>query len=357
MVCKRPACAVSCSLVFSSIPGVSTGNVQHQRCSWCCSQGFVLPKYVPLPPFPLPFWSELVLLLVPSCLKHRHGHKHSFQHRRKHRHARKHSVCTCELCQPKADRQYVTIPASCLLTLLFCNMFDLHQCHVGTLLKQICSKCKGCHRAPLVYAGKQRNYFHVMVSQAELQHLRLANSQLQRKLESQTQRLELAIQQQAHASPHAFSPSSHAVPGMPSSALLQLQQSGADSDQTGPQLWPTSQTLSTSHQQQQQQQRSSVQGESDLQSQSQAQQRQSMPPSGGYARSAPPTPHQEAQKFSRIPAGMDANSNPVNAHDTSLDQYLIAVFALYAPCIYQTFTHISWNLVQDACMVTVYYHQ
>lgn len=164
-----------------------------------------------------------------------------------------------------------------------------------------CCLANPCRGFPVVLLD-----FLLPVSQAELQDLRFANSQLQRKLESQTQRLELAIQQQAHASPHAFAPSSSF------GAQRTHKQSGLVSGQPNPQLWPNSPVLSAPLLQQQRQQQPLAQGESGLQLKSEEQQQQqqgSYLGSTGYARSAPPTPqHGEAQKSLRVSAGMDTDT-------------------------------------------------
>ncbi|KAL0041136.1 hypothetical protein WJX77_006003 [Trebouxia sp. C0004] len=75
--------------------------------------------------------------------------------------------------------------------------------------------------------------------QAQLHTLTAVNSELQRKLESQTQRLELAIQQQAHASPHAATAASPSafVNGSAITAMRpQLQQAPPQLQQAPPQL-------------------------------------------------------------------------------------------------------------------------
>ena len=88
--------------------------------------------------------------------------------------------------------------------------------------------------------------------QAELQHLKAVNADLQWKLESQTQRLELAIQQQAHATPRAaFSSSS---PTVMASAALQPDTGSGVLPQMPSYFIHQQQTRRQQQQQQQQQQ-------------------------------------------------------------------------------------------------------
>ena len=106
-----------------------------------------------------------------------------------------------------------------------------------------------------------------LLLQAEIQHLYTVNSELQRKLETQTQRLELAIQQQAHATPRAayssssptfitLAPSQCAEPQLQQAGPqlqpfsqqlqqtgLQLEPTSAQLQQAGPQLWTGAQAL------------------------------------------------------------------------------------------------------------------
>ena len=125
----------------------------------------------------------------------------------------------------------------------------------------------------------------------------IANSELQRKLESQTQRLELAIQQQAHATPHAASPSatffSRTPKSLPRRPSLQLQpgqpwlhQAEALNDRQVIERWPPGEGESASG--------STMQ--------MQGQQRWQSPPA--HAKSAPPTPQQAVRRPLRAPSGM-----------------------------------------------------
>ena len=154
----------------------------------------------------------------------------------------------------------------------------------------------------------------LVIMQAEVHSLRAANSELQRKLELQTQRLELAIQQQAHASPHAFSPST--------TALLPAIRSGIQTEQlqviqpqlqvTQPQLQSESQAASSALSAGQEQQHTqhvaaSVQQQSEAEMQKQStdqQQWQSPLYHATHVHSAPPTPQQTARRPLRAPSGM-----------------------------------------------------
>lgn len=134
----------------------------------------------------------------------------------------------------------------------------------------------------------------VYVVQAELQTLTVVNSDLQRKLESQTQRLELAIQQQAHASPHAaFSSSSSSVfiNGSALHAMRPQLQLSAQTKQPQPGAqWQPSGGLEAA----------SNGGEQTVEEQF-----SELPPGHGsqYVRSAPPTPQQVAHRPLRAPRG------------------------------------------------------
>ncbi len=140
----------------------------------------------------------------------------------------------------------------------------------------------------------------VLCVQAELQTLTAVNSELQRKLESQTQRLELAIQQQAHASPHAATAASpSAFRNSSASTALQPQlQQAAPQLQSGAQMW-----------QPQQAGQRQPSGEGDAfnagMQHVQGKVQWQSPPyhAGQHSHSAPPTPQQLARKPVRAGPG------------------------------------------------------
>jgi len=157
--------------------------------------------------------------------------------------------------------------------------------------------------------------------QVELYNLTAVNSELQRKLESQTQRLELAIQQQAHASPHATAPSSSfaAVSSIISDARWpgqqparpQLQQMCAQLQPAGPQLWQGAQGWQhqaerqglQQHQQEVAVRQPSGEGKAASGGADQVQGKEQWQSAGQHAQSAPPTPQQIARRPLRAPSG------------------------------------------------------
>lgn len=142
------------------------------------------------------------------------------------------------------------------------------------------------------------------VSQTELQDIRFANSELQRKLESQTQRLELAIQQQAHASPHAFSPTAYAIqPPHRSAAPQPLQQLRPQPQPEVPQLQAGRHDTPAMQQLQLAQGLHLAHDTSGGHAPGKLQQWQSPPYHAGYLQSAPPTPQQAARKPPRSTPG------------------------------------------------------
>ena len=154
----------------------------------------------------------------------------------------------------------------------------------------------------------------ILCIQAELQKLTAVNSELQRKLESQTQRLELAIQQQAHASPHAATASSPSAFGNTSASTAlrpQLQQAPPQLQQAAPQLLQAAPQLQSGAQMWQPHQAAQWQpsGEGDLVNadvqHAQGKQQWQSPPyhTSQHSYSAPPTPQQLARKPVRAAPG------------------------------------------------------
>ncbi|KAA6417086.1 MAG: hypothetical protein FRX49_12960 [Trebouxia sp. A1-2] len=142
--------------------------------------------------------------------------------------------------------------------------------------------------------------------QAQLQTLTAVNAELQRKLESQTQRLELAIQQQAHASPHAATAASPSAFGNSSASTAlrpQLQQAPPQLPQAAPQLHLGAQMWQP---QQAAQQQPSGEGDAFNAGVQHIQGKQWQSPpyhTSQHSQSAPPTPQQLARKPVRAPPG------------------------------------------------------